>query len=332
MKKPTMRDIGKAAGVSAVTVSKALAGKTGMSDKVRRKILKIAENMGYEYPGAERLRQRSELDIGILIAAQYFETDSFYSDMYRKLVKSLSANSHFGLLEIVNPEAEEKLEMPNLVRSRHVDGLILLGQTSKEYYRFIAGSGIPVVFLDFYDEQASADSVVGDNTYGGYRLTSHLIKNGHTRIGFVGNSQATSSIMDRYLGYYRALLMHRLELRQEWIIPDRDDKGVFVPLKLPEELPTAFVCNCDLVAGEMIRLLKREGYRVPEDVSVIGFDDYGRDPRETPALSTFRVDTESMIDLAVKAISERCAGSKKPFGRTVVSGQPVYRQSDIILG
>ena len=329
MNKPTMRDIGEALGVSAVTVSKALAGKPGMSDRMRARIRKKAEEMGYRYPDRDKVRPRPNLDIGILIPEHYFESESFYSVLYKRLVQKLAENSHFGLLEILSREAERELELPNLLRSRRADGMILLGQPSKEYYRMMAQQGVPVVFLDFYDEQGSADAVVGDNTYGCYRLTSHLIKNGHTRIGFVGNYLATSSIMDRYLGYYRAMLAHDLPVREEWILSDRDQDGIMrETLSLPEELPTAFVCNCDLVAGTLIRSLEARGVRVPEDVSITGFDDFYAGPAVAPALSTFRVNTDAMIDLTVKTIAERCAGLQRPFGRTVICGQPVYRDSE----
>ena len=199
-KKPTMRDIAKAVGTSAVTVSKAIAGKPGMSDRLRGRILKKAEELGYEYPGGERAVPRQNLDIGILIPDRYFEADSFYAVMYKHLISCLSAQGHFGLLEILRPEDEESLTLPMLIRSGRVAGLILLGEPSKAYYRMIAQAGTPVVFLDFYDEQANADAVAGDNAYGAYRLTCHLIRRGHTRIGFVGNVRATSSIMVRFLG------------------------------------------------------------------------------------------------------------------------------------
>ncbi len=327
-KKPSMRDIARSVGTSAVTVSKALAGKDGMSEKLRAKILKKAEELGYEYPGSQRLLPRTQLDVGILIPDQYFEPESFYSQLYKKLVQKLAEHRHFGLLEMLTREEEQELALPNLMRSRHIDGLILLGEPGKAYYRMIAQSGTPVVFLDFYDEHGNADAIVGDNAYGSYRLTSHLIRNGHTRIGFVGNQRATSSIMDRYLGYYRAMLIHNLPVQQEWILMDRTDEGEWIPLELPEKLPTAFVCNCDVVARKLIQNLENRGVRVPEDISVTGFDDFEIGQPQEPGLSTFRVNTDGMIELAVKTITERCAGERKPFSRTVVSGQPVYRASE----
>ena len=316
-------------GTSAVTVSKALAGKSGMSEKLRSKILKKADEMGYEYPRGNRLVLREHLEIGILIPDRYFEPDSFYAILCKQLIKKLADMGHFGLLEMLSPENERQLTLPNLMTSGHADGLILLGEPSKAYYRKIAQAGVPIVFLDFYDEQANADAVASDNSYGAYRLTSHLIRRGHREIGFVGNIRATGSIMDRFLGYYRAMLVNDLRVREEWILSDREMTGGLRKPELPVTLPTAFVCNCDMTARMMIELLQEKGYRVPEDVSVTGFDDYPQGGENEISLSTFRIDTNGMIELAVKTLLERCAGEQKPFGRLVVGGQPVYRESEI---
>lgn len=328
-KKATMRDIAKAVGTSAVTVSKAMAGKTGMSDELRMKILKTAMEMGYEYPHGSRAVLPEHLEIGILIPDKYFEPESYYAEIYKQLIKKLADLGHFGLLEILDAEDEKALRLPSLMTTKHVAGLILLGEPTRPYYRKIAQSGTPVVFLDFFDEQAGADAVVGDNSYGTFRLTSHLIRLGHKEIGFVGNIRATASIMDRFLGYSRAMLMNDLPIWNEWILPDRELTGGLIRPVLPEKMPTAFVCNCDMTARLMIGLLQENGYRVPEDISITGFDDYPQGLGTDVPLSTFRIDTKGMIELAVKTLLDRCAGDRKPFGRLVVSGQPVYRESEI---
>ena len=327
-RKPTMRDIASAVGTSAVTVSKALAGREGMSEKLRAKIVQKAAEMGYEYPGSRRPGGVEHLNIGILIPDRYFSMESYYGKLYQQLIRRLSDLGHFGLLEILNPEDEKELVPPKLMETGHADGLILLGEPSKAYYRKVAQMGVPMVFLDFYDEQANADAVVGDNSYGTYRLTSHLIRLGHREIGFVGNRKATSSIMDRYLGYYRAMLVNDLPVRDDWILSDREITGELFPPELPRELPTAFVCNCDMTARAVIARLQARGCGVPEDVSVVGFDDYPAGSEDELPLSTFRMDSDGMIELAVKTLLERCGGDKKPFGRLVVSGQPVYRESE----
>ena len=326
-KAPTIRDIARAVGTSAATVSKALAGKPGMSEKLRSKILKKAGDMSYAYPGG-RVLLKEHLDVGILIPDRYFGSGSFYAEMYQRLIRKLSDRGHFGLLEILSPEDEEAMNLPRLMTTKRAEGLILLGEPRKAYYRMIAQSGLPVVFLDFYDEQGNADAVVGDNIYGTYRLTSHLIRRGHREIGFVGSIRTTSSIMDRYLGYYRAMLVNDLPVREKWVLPDRDSLGITTVPPLPDEMPTAFVCNCDTTARVLISELRSRGYRVPEDISVTGFDDFPLGSDNDAPLSTFRMDTDGMIRLAIKALQERCSGELKPFGRFVVGGQPVYRSSE----
>lgn len=328
----TMRDIGKKAGVSAVTVSKALAGKTGVSEEMRQKIIRIADEMGYVNPLTVQAAERRALDVGILVPEHFFGKDSYYAMFYKQLVRALTEAGHFVLMEMVSREAEETLSLPNLLRSDHADAIILLGEPKKQYLRMVTASTVPIIYLDFYDEKASADAVVGDNSYGCYRLTSHLIKNGHTDIGFLGNIHATSSIMDRYLGYYKAMLSHRLDIRPECIVSDRDDENELARFDLPEKLPSAFVCNCDVMARRLIRQLKEMGIRVPEDVSVVGFDDYSNEGDESPALSTFRMDSEAMVRTAVRLVDERCSGVQKPFGRVVVGGTPIYRESEIPKG
>ena len=324
----TMREIGRLAGVSAVTVSKALAGKSGVSEEMRQRIVKLAADMGYVNPNTQQAQSSRKLDVGVLVPDHFFSGESFYFKFYHQVVQALADAGHFGLMELLTKEADEQLQLPNLLRSRRADALILLGQPSRAYMRMIAKQPLPVLFLDFYDESALADAVVGDNTYGTFRLTNHLIKNGHRDIGFVGNCLATSSIMDRYLGFFRAMMSHELPIREECVIPDRDDSGAPIPLVLPEKLPTALVCNCDIVARRVIDQLQSIGVRVPEDVSVVGFDDFTADSSATPALTTFRVDFRSMAQLAVKMITERCAGMQRPFGRVVISGQPIYRDSE----
>lgn len=323
----TMRDLGRMAGVSAVTVSKALAGRSGVSEEMRRKIVRLAAEMGYVNPNAAQPKPARSLDVGILIPDQFFSPDSFYAMFYKELVQALTDAGHFGILEMLSAGAEADLTLPNLVRGRHVDALVLLGQPSEAYRQMIVRQETPVVFLDFYDTAITADAVVGDSTYGAACLTEHLIARGHRDIGFVGDVRATSSIMERYLGFASAMMRGGLTVRPECVVRDRDAQGNFLPLELPEKLPTAFVCNCDMVAAWVIEQLQARGVRVPQDVSVTGYDDFLPGPPVTPALTTFRVDRRAMVQTTVRLVMEHCSGVRSPVGRVVVGGQPVYRDS-----
>ena len=318
----TMRDLGKRLGVSAVTVSKALAGKAGVSEEMRRRIIALAEETGYINPK----QPPKGLDVGILVPETFFAGDNFYAMFYKQLLQTLTEAGHFGMLELVTEEMQRTLTLPGLIRAGRVDALILLGQPAEAYTALLAGQSLPVVALDFHYPSVPADAVVGDNIAGAAEMTRHLIARGHREIGFLGNMKATSSIMERYLGFASEMLLHDLPVHPEWVLPDRTDGNVVMSPDLPEKMPTAFVCNCDIVARLFVEQLRRSGLRVPEDVSIVSYDDFNNVPGSLP-LTTFRVDTAAMCRIAVQRVISRCEGSSEPFSRVVVGGEGVYRDS-----
>ena len=318
----TMRDLGRKLGVSAVTVSKALAGKSGVSEEVRQKIVRLAEETGYINPK----QPAKGLDVGILVPEAFFSGDNFYAMFYKQLLQALTEAAHFGILELITADMQRDLILPNLLRSSKVDALILLGQPEENYVRLLTGQHLPVAALDFHYPAIPVDAVVGDNITGAAEMTRHLIEQGHREIGFLGNVRATSSIMERYLGFASEMLRQGLTVRPECILPDRTDDNVVTAPDLPEKMPTAFVCNCDIVARLFIEQLRNAGLRVPEDVSVVSFDDFNNVPGSLP-LTTFRVDTAAMCRIAVERVTARCRGDETPPCRIVVGGEGVYRDS-----
>lgn len=325
----TMRDLGKRLGVSAVTVSKALAGKSGVSEEVRQKIVKLAAELGYVNPNAQQQHASGGLDVGIIIPAPFFSNDSFYAMMYKSLVQELAEAGHFGLLELVSRETQRALILPNLLRSRKVDALILLGQPDEAYVDLLVKQSVPVVCMDFYNTHVRADMVIGDSAGGAAALTQHLIDLGHRDVAYYGSVKATSSIMERYLGYLASMLSNDLPVCPEYLISDRNEEGALQPLTLPEKRPTAIVCNSDWSARWLIDQLKQQGLRVPEDISIVGFDDFNYVPATLPALTTYRVDQRAMCRIVVQLVTERCAGDRKPFARITVGGECVFRDSAI---
>lgn len=326
----TMRELGKRLGVSAVTVSKALAGKSGVSEDMRQRIIRLADEMGYVNPNAQLPVKDKGLDIGILVPERFFAGDNFYAMFYKQLLQTLAEAGHFGILELITEDMQRTLTLPNLLRSNKVDALILLGQPMEAYAGWLSGQSLPVVALDFHYPDLPMDAVVGDSVSGAAEMTRHLIAWGHRDIGFLGNAKATSSIMERYLGFASEMLRHDLPIRPECILPDRRDDNAICSPVLPERMPTAFVCNCDVVARPFIDQLQKAGFRVPEDVSIVSYDDFNNVPGSLP-LTTFRVDTEAMCRIAVQLVEGRCRGVNKPFSRIVVGGEAVYRDSVLPL-
>ena len=327
-KSVTMRDIAAEIGVSTVTVSKALTGREGVSDQMRERIKQKAAEMGYRYNSvAKAMKEGENGSIGILVADRFFEDNSFYNKLYRNLVLKLNEAGYFGVLEILSRENEEQLRLPNMINSSRIDGIIVMGQISEEYLTELNGTDIPQVLLDFYAERPGMESIISDGIHGSCCLTDYLIEMGHRDICFVGSIYATSSIMDRYIGFYKSMLQHGIPCSADDVIEDRDRYGRFIELALPDRMPTAFVCNCDQVAYLLVQRLKDMGYRVPEDVSVVGFDDYIYSTLSDPKLTTYRVNMEEMAKAAVSVVSKKLKNPSYAKGRTVVDGDIVIRDS-----
>ncbi len=324
----TMKDIAGELGVSTVTVSKALTDKDGVSDEVRQKIKDKAAEMGYRYNSlAKGMKEGRNGNIGIVVSDRFFEDNSFYNNLYRNIILKLNQTSYFGVFEIISQEQEEQCALPSMISNSKIDGLIIMGQIQLSYLEAIKKTNIPFILLDFYSDLNDINSITSDNIFGTYQLTNYLIEMGHTKIGYVGTIKATTSIMDRYLGYLKSLLQHDILVKNEWLINDRDERGRYIEIQLPAEMPTAFVCNCDEVAYNLVQHLKSVGLRVPEDISVVGFDDYLFATVCEPQLTTFKVNVPTMASIAVNSIIKRMKKGTASGNRNVVGGEVVIRDS-----
>ena len=322
-----MADIAQRLGISVVSVSKGLSGKEGVSDEMRAKILATAQELGYEMPAKTEATAQRSINIGILVADRHFDESAFYSSLYRSLLNHCAPLGYNCILEIVPAESEQNCIMPTLLVNRKVDALIFMGELHRRYISTVLQYGLPFMFLDFYDDTIAGDSVLSDNTSGGYQMTEHLLSTGRRRIGFVGSVCATSSIMDRYLGYCRALLMAGIEPRPDWRLEDRDSEGKLIQTKLPKDMPEAFVCNCDEVAFNLVELLHRNGYEVPRDVAVTGYDDYRFSTLCRPQLTSYRIDVDGMAGAVVSQLRRKLNGKQPLAPTTLVPGAFVRRDS-----
>lgn len=325
-----MADIAARLGVSTVTVSKALGDKDGVSDELRAKIKEIAVEMGYRGSGGASSQSRAGTgNIGILVPSRFLsKSNSFYWNMYERITSRLLSGGYYGFLEVIKQEDEDGMVMPRLLMDSKADGLIAIGQLGAAYSRYLRGmSPIPIVFLDSYDAQIGEDSVISDGYYGMYTVTSHLIKKGHKDIIFVGSINATSSISDRYFGYCRAMSEHNLLISPDMVLPDRDGLSGQMIIELPSRLPTAFACNCDMAAYMLISKLSEQGLNVPEDISVVGFDDYFPPNLTGPEVTTYAVDVDNMTRICVEWIIRKIHNKSYSTNLRIVSGKLIEKDS-----
>lgn len=326
----TMKTIAQAIGVSTVTVSKALNNKEGVSNELREIIKNKAKEMGYVYnPIPKLLLNGKTNNVAILVSKKFLVRGyDVYFQIYETIIERLSDLGYYGILEVLSKQAEFDCEVPRVLKESKVDGLILLGQISESYLSMISTQKIPFVLLDFYGGYEQMDTVVADNFFGSYMITSYLIKNGHRKIGFVGNYHSTSSILDRYMGYLKGLIEHDLvNTCDQYLVMDRDTGGAMIELTLPKVLPTAFVCNNDEVANALINKLNEHGYKVPEDISVVGFDNFESIKNQAIGITTVEVDFITMATVSVEVIYKKINDSAYSPGRQLINCRLVIRDS-----
>lgn len=326
-KSVTISDIAKACGTSTVTVSKALGGKSGVGAEMRDKIRSVAEEMGYiPVKGSS---SKFGGTIGVLIHEKFINPNgSFYWALYIELLARMKSEQISCIQENITFEEENNLVLPNMVTSGRVDGIISLGQLKYDYVEKLRKSNPNLVLLDYYIPDFEADSITTNGYLGGYKLTKYLINKGHKKIGYVGNIKATTSIFDRYMGYLKAMIENGLEADNNFLISDRKDDGIpFETIDFPDELPTAFVCNCDETAFVTMRSLKSRGISVPEDISVVGYDNYLISEISEPTITTVEIDTKKLAELAVQALISRISNPSELFTQQIISGKLVKKGS-----
>ncbi len=209
------------------------------------------------------------------------------------------------------------------------DGLIIMGPFAHDYLKLLTQLPLPCTLLDYYNEDLVLSAVLSHNYINSYQITRYVIKKGHTRLGFIGNRLGFDNIADRCYGFERALMLSNLELNPAWMIDDREPvhgqiyeeiplPASFVPTssvsddqlapddqhfpdgrRVPEHMPSAFVCNCDYSAAVLQRTLLKRGFRVLEDISIVGYDNFLTDSNFAHELTTLDVNLKLMAQFAV---------------------------------
>ena len=328
-KKVRMSDIAERAGVSVVTVSKALSDQKGVSDEMKAKIIRIASELGYErHPERKGISQ--SYNIGVIVPEGYItKYQTFYWQLYQEINTSAAMHNSFVMLEIINVDDENGNVLPKLVSENKIDVLIPMGSFRTEYLKSLRErTRLSMVFLDFYDSEIQEDAVISNSFYGTFLITNYLIEKGVKRIAYVGTLLSTKSITDRYLGFRKALMEAGLELRDDWIIDDRHmNRESIYDIPLPKDMPEAFVCNCDVTAARLIDSLSKHGLKVPENVLVTGFDDFIHPGVCDVPLTTYAVNMEAMAESAVRNAIKKLNNIETNNGIHLIEGKLIIRRS-----
>jgi LacI family transcriptional regulator len=216
-----------------------------------------------------------------------------------------------------------------LIEENKVDGLLLVGEMSHDFVMRLNKTGIPIVLVDHDIKGTALDSVTSDNFNGAYEAVSYLIDLGHRDIGFITENLAHGTFHSRFLGYKEALKKHQIEYDENLVeagIP-YTGQGILDKLLKSSKQPTAiFNCN-DLIAIKAITAAREKGLSIPDELSIVGFDDIEISSQIHPPLTTVRVRREEMGALAVRKLISRINDKDKKFTKTVMPTELVVRKS-----
>lgn len=337
-KSPSLRDVARHAGVSLGTTSRALNNRNNVLPETRSRVLRAASELGYKLQFRSPTAVSTKLNtIGVIIKRDPVVTSKIDPFNYGLLCgieeecRRLGISMMFSTIPV--DEFSHVTEPSPIPDSSAVDGLVIVGAiiNGKSLSAAISPN-IPVVLVDACTYDGSFDSVLIDNFDGAYKAVSYLIKQGHTAIGLIGSStQATEhpSIRDRRRGYLQALADHGIErsyIGESSLHSPVAQEAARKLLTEHPEVTAIFACN-DQIAGDIIRLAESMGRRVPDELSICGFDDLDLAARITPQLTTIQVDRSLMGTLAVRRLYDRAAMLDRVPVQTIVGTRLIERQS-----
>ena len=336
----TMQDIAKKAGVSSATVSRVLNNKSStipISPQTRDKVLAIAKEMGY-LPNlmAQSLRTKKTRLIGV---ALWDLTDSFFSEILRGIEQVLDESGYNMLLTTAEAKKERELVCLEKLRNFRTDGILIVGGAKSFSEKKIKELGIDtqtVVLIGTRSENAKVSSITVDNVSGGYMGAEYLLKRGCRSLVYVAGKEKTYDMEDRLVGVRKAIKAYDFQSRSMVIEqgPGEECGYQAVEKVLKDlELPAAIFGVNDLTALGIIRAVKDRRLRIPQDVSVLGFDDLPMASYLEPRLSTVHQPRLEMgrkgAGLLFELIARKDADSFEKHLYRVINTKMVIRDSTI---
>ncbi|GHY92364.1 substrate-binding domain-containing protein [Vibrio metoecus] len=286
----TMKDIARLAGVSTSTVSHVINKSRFVSDEIAERVNNAAQQLNYAPSALARsLKMNRTKTIGMLVTTS---TNPFFGEVVKGVERSCYHKGYNLILCNTEGDNQRMKASINTLLQKRVDGLLLMCSTleGERLDVFDRYPDIPVVVMDWGPILFASDKIQDNSLQGGYMAAKHLIECGHKEIGCITGPLIRHQAQMRYEGYKRALAEAGLGIHPDWIIEsDFECEGgyqAFEKLYERGKLPSAlFVCN-DMMAMGVIQAASQRGLRVPDDLSLIGYDDVHIAKFMTPALTT----------------------------------------------
>ncbi len=334
----TIKDVAKKSNVSIATVSLVVNNNNRISANTRKKVLKAIDELGYQPSrSARELVSRKSGNIGFILTEDHFlKTEPFYTQIFLGTEFEARQHPYYILLSMISTDFSQLNNLPKFVLEKSVDGLIIAGKVPNELIQNLKQYPVPIVYVDYYPDEGEHAAVLIDNINGGIRATQHLVDCGHSRISFICGDIQHPSIRDRFLGYKTVLEKNNIPFSDERVIvTDKvisQESGYLAAetlLKKKAQVSAIFACNDAMALGAM-QCVKDNGLRIPEDFSIVGFDDIQMDILVDPQITTIQVPKVDMGIEAMRLMSEILKNKNKVMRKILMPVNLIKRESTCV--
>lgn len=338
--KPSMKEIAKIHGVSINAVSLVLNNKPGVSNDMRIKILQTAEKLGYLEKKDKFVKTFSRTNLCVMMQKIYSQDMNFYGRVLYAVVEEAKKNGFDAVMYFFD---DNNMEVPKMVEEHRISGIIVIGKISDANIEALQKYRIPIVLTDHASLTKSIDSILTDNKLGGFAVVKYLFETGFQTIGFVGELGYSLSIKERFWGFKEAINNFEVfksnsgleEYISRYSITDdieeavlaNDNKKIIEVVQRKKYLPEVYVCSNDKAAIALMNALQTLGYKVPDDISLVGFDNIDMCEKVRPKLTTVNVNKEIMGKRAVQRIIYKIGHLNSLPENTVIGVELIERES-----
>lgn len=326
----TIIDVANECGVSYSTVSRVLNGFEHVKESTRQRVLVAADKLGY----VANLQARSLAGgrtniIGLVIPGL---DNGYNGEVARGIDEELAKVKYDLMLYTTHRHLNKESDYVKSVYSGLTDGLLLLVPlTPAIYLETLQQLQFPYVLIDQYDDTGNSNVVDSTNWQGAYDATIYLINLGHRKIAHITGHILLNSAADRLDGYKTALADHHIPIREDYIIEgdfwQRKAYEITSRLLQLEDPPTAIFAANDLTAFGAMEAIRHAGLSIPEDISIIGFDDVPQSLITYPKLTTVRQSLDKMGRVAVQLLIEQIENRDRPPRRITLATELIERES-----
>lgn len=331
----TINDIAEQLGLSPSTVSRALTGRGRVSPGTRERVIETAKKLGYPVDRPNVHGGQDSVAIVFHKRLRSLVADPFYGAVIAGIESELSRQRYVPYFLSVDYGVDGRA----LFKDRPLPaGVIFIGSDiQRPLVDGIRKHGVPVILVDneFAKNGEYIDAVVIDNVMGAKEAVSHLISLGHRRIGYLGGPRQAPSLREREIGFREAMRQAGIDVDETLVVFDEDPNRFGSPagVSLAEKVllnpnpPTAIFTDNDAVAFGAITTAQRLGFAVPDQLSVVGFDDISLSSYASPPLTTVRVPKEQMGAMAASRLLDMIVRKNKTPVKIVCTTRLVVRQS-----